>query len=73
MEVRIAIFHARIPFGIRVVANPPGLRALILHLWMHCVMDCSFETADFQTEKRVGEPLFRPNLLLHSLMSTTIS
>jgi hypothetical protein len=42
-----AIFHARIPIGIRVVSHPPDLRYLILHLWKHCSMDCSFETTDF--------------------------
>jgi hypothetical protein len=42
-----AIFHAHIPIRIRVVANLPDLRSLILHLWKHCSTDCSFETADF--------------------------
>jgi hypothetical protein len=37
MGVRCAIFHARIPIGIQVVANPPDLRFLILHLWKHCL------------------------------------
>jgi hypothetical protein len=36
MGVHGAIFHVRIPFGIPVVANPPDLRSLILHLWKHC-------------------------------------
>jgi hypothetical protein len=37
MGVDSAIFHARIPIGIRVVAKPPDLRFLILHLWKHTV------------------------------------
>jgi hypothetical protein len=36
MVVRGAIFHVRNQIGIQVVANPPDLRSLILHLWMHC-------------------------------------
>jgi hypothetical protein len=47
MEVRSAIFHARIPIGIRAVANLPDLKSLILHLWKHCSTGCSFETTDF--------------------------
>jgi hypothetical protein len=49
-------FHAHIPIGIRGVANPLDLRSLIYHLWKHCSMDCSFETADFKMEKRVCKP-----------------
>jgi hypothetical protein len=41
MGVRGVIFHARIPIGIRVVANPPDLRSLILHLWKYCLTDCT--------------------------------
>jgi hypothetical protein len=55
MAVPGAIFHARNPIGIRGVANPPDLRSLILHLWKHCSMDCSFETADFLTEKGLAD------------------
>jgi hypothetical protein len=55
MGVPGAIFHACIPIGIRVVANLPDLRSLILHLWKHCLTDFSFETTDFQMEKRVHE------------------
>jgi hypothetical protein len=47
MAVPGEIFHARIPIGVRVVANPVDLRSLILHLWKHCSMNCSFGTADF--------------------------
>jgi hypothetical protein len=47
MGVHSAIFHVRIPMGIRVVANPLDLRSLILHLWKHCSTDCSFEMTDF--------------------------
>jgi hypothetical protein len=47
IAVHGAIFHACIPIGIRVVANPPDLRSLILHLGMHCSMDFSFRTTDF--------------------------
>jgi hypothetical protein len=36
-------------------------------------MDCSFKAADFQMEKSVRETKFRPTLLLHVLISTTIS
>jgi hypothetical protein len=47
MGVCGAIFHDRIPIGIRNVENPPDLRSLILHLWKHCLTDCSFEMTDF--------------------------
>jgi hypothetical protein len=47
MAVRGEIIHARIPIGIRVVANPVDMRPLILHLWKHCSTNCSFETTDF--------------------------
>jgi hypothetical protein len=47
MGVHGAIFHVRIPIGIRVMANPPDLGSLILHLWKHCLTGCSFETTDF--------------------------
>jgi hypothetical protein len=30
--------------------NPPDLRNLILHLWMHYCMDHIFETADFHMD-----------------------
>jgi hypothetical protein len=56
MGVRGSIFHARIPIGIRVVANLPDLRSLILHLWKHYLTDCFFEKIDFEKEKRVHEP-----------------
>jgi hypothetical protein len=36
MGVHGVIFHARILIGIQVVANPPDLRSLILHLWKNC-------------------------------------
>jgi hypothetical protein len=51
MVVHGAIFHARIPIGIRVVANLPDLRSLILHLWKHCSMDCCFEMTFFRWKK----------------------
>jgi hypothetical protein len=47
LGVRGAIFQACNPMGIRVVANLTDLRSLILHLWKHCLTDCSFETTDF--------------------------
>jgi hypothetical protein len=47
MGVRGAIFHARIPIGIRLVAKTPDLRFLILHLWKHLLTDCRFETTNF--------------------------
>jgi hypothetical protein len=73
MAICGAIFHARIPIGIRVVENPVDLRSLILHPWKHYSTNCSFGTADFKTEKRVRESQFRSNLPPHSLISTTIS
>jgi hypothetical protein len=45
--VRGVIFHARILIVIQVVANPPNLRSLVLHIWKHCSTDFSFETTDF--------------------------
>jgi hypothetical protein len=48
MAVRCAIFHAHSQIGIRVVANTPDLRSLILHLRMHCSTGCSFEKVDFK-------------------------
>jgi hypothetical protein len=47
MAVRGLIFHARSQVGIRVIANLPDLRFLILHLWMRYSTDRSFETANF--------------------------
>jgi hypothetical protein len=35
MAVRGLIFHTCSQIGIRVIANPPDLRTLILHLQMH--------------------------------------
>jgi hypothetical protein len=46
MAVCSEIFHARNLIGIRVVANLVDLRSLILHLWKHCSMNCSFGTAN---------------------------
>jgi hypothetical protein len=47
MAVLDAIFNARTPIQIRVVANLQDLSSLILHLWMHCSTDCNLKTANF--------------------------
>jgi hypothetical protein len=59
--------------GIRVVAKFIRSKILDLHLRMCYSVDRSVKTADFQTEKRVLEPQFRPTLLLFGLIPTTIS
>jgi hypothetical protein len=47
IEVRSEIFQDRIPIRFKVVANPVDLRYLNLHLWKHCLTNCSFGTAYF--------------------------
>jgi hypothetical protein len=47
MAVHGLIFHTRSQIGIRVIANLPDLKTLILHLQMRYSTDHSFETADF--------------------------
>jgi hypothetical protein len=55
MAVRGLIFHTHSQIGIPVIANPPDLRTLILHQQMRYSTDCSFETANFSSEKSVRE------------------
>jgi hypothetical protein len=57
----------------RVVAKSAGSGDSVLHCWMCYLMDCRFKMADFQTEKRVPDHQIRPKLLLHGLISITIS
>jgi hypothetical protein len=68
MAVYSEIFHDCIPIGIWVVANPLDLISLILHLWKHCSTKCSFETADFLTEKRFAN--LSLGLICYSIVSS---
>jgi hypothetical protein len=47
MAVHGTIYHACSQIGIRAVVNLSDLSSLILQQWMHCLTECSFETADF--------------------------
>jgi hypothetical protein len=66
LEIAMAV---RSQLDSELYPNSPDLRTLILHLWMRCFIGPSFKAA----EKSVREqPLFRPKLLLHRPISTTI-
>jgi hypothetical protein len=56
MAVCGLISNTRSQIRIQVIPNLPHLRTLILHLQMRYSTDSSFDTADFQIDKRVYEP-----------------
>jgi hypothetical protein len=60
MVVRGRIIQPRSQTGIRVIANPLDLSTMILDLPMPNSTCRSFEKADFQSERWIREPKFRP-------------
>jgi hypothetical protein len=73
-ETGTAICHKKSLMGIRVMAKSAGSQVPVFTFvgaLLHG-LDRSFKTADFYRGQRVHEHKFRPKLLLHGLILTTI-